>query len=78
MCVCMFAEPEVHHYPEKKETPINLAETASLTGNHLGIPKPAETNPNLLSPEILNQRRGRIWGAVVLFRTNRELFLAAF
>lgn len=28
------------------------------TGNHLGLPRPPESNPNLLSPEILNQRRG--------------------
>lgn len=35
-----------------------MEENTPLTGNHLGIPKPNETNPNLLSPEILNQRRG--------------------
>ncbi len=35
-----------------------MTENISQTGNHLGIPKPNETNPNLLSPEILNQRRG--------------------
>ncbi|XP_039287560.1 potassium channel subfamily T member 2-like isoform X15 [Nilaparvata lugens] len=29
----------------------------TITGNHLGVPKP-DANPNLLSPEILNQRRG--------------------
>ncbi|XP_075228853.1 slowpoke 2 [Lycorma delicatula] len=29
----------------------------TITGNHLGVPKP-DTNPNLLSPEVLNQRRG--------------------
>lgn len=29
-----------------------------VTGNHLGVPKPTDTNPNFLSPEILNQRRG--------------------
>lgn len=29
-----------------------------LTGNHLEIPKGGGDNPNLLSPDILNQRRG--------------------
>lgn len=35
-----------------------MTEMTMLTGNHLGIPKANETNPNLLSPEVLNQRRG--------------------
>lgn len=26
--------------------------------NHLSIPKPMDMNPNLLSPEVLGQRRG--------------------
>lgn len=44
--------------------PKDIKETAltpeiSSTGNHLGVPKPVENNPNLLSPEILNQRRGK-------------------
>lgn len=30
----------------------------TVLGNHLSIPKPMDVNPNLLSPEILCQRRG--------------------
>ncbi|XP_011504488.1 PREDICTED: potassium channel subfamily T member 2 [Ceratosolen solmsi marchali] len=30
----------------------------SMTGNHLDVPRSLEPNPNLLSPEILTQRRG--------------------
>ncbi|CAH1394498.1 unnamed protein product [Nezara viridula] len=47
--------------PKTKEviTTTMMADSVSgSTGNHLGVPKPPETNPNLLSPEILNQRRG--------------------
>lgn len=29
-----------------------------MVGNHLSIPKPVDMNPNLLSPEVLGQRRG--------------------
>ncbi|XP_063982532.1 potassium channel subfamily T member 2 [Diachasmimorpha longicaudata] len=29
-----------------------------ITGNHLDVPRSMDTNPNLLSPEILMQRRG--------------------
>jgi hypothetical protein len=29
-----------------------------MTGNHLDVPRSLEPNPNLLSPEILTQRRG--------------------
>lgn len=49
-----------------------MTETATLTGNHLGIPKPNETNPNLLSPEVLNQRRGseKIWKRLRKFFDN--------
>lgn len=35
-----------------------MEESTASTGNHLGIPKANETNPNLLSPEIVGQRRG--------------------
>lgn len=41
----------------KDPTPTQLPDQG-VTGNHLGVPKPADTNPNFLSPEILNQRRG--------------------
>lgn len=70
MTANLFIETEMHHQ-EKKETPINMTETTTLTGNHLGIPKPNETNPNLLSPEILNQRRGieGIFRCFFFFRT---------
>nr|XP_024217836.1 potassium channel subfamily T member 2 isoform X1 [Halyomorpha halys] len=48
--------------PKTKEvitTTATMTDSVSgSTGNHLGVPKPPETNPNLLSPEILNQRRG--------------------
>ncbi|KAK3932200.1 Potassium channel subfamily T member 1 [Frankliniella fusca] len=37
--------------------PSPAAPEAASTGNHLDVPRPGE-NPNLLSPEILNQRRG--------------------
>jgi len=33
-------------------------EEPTIVGNHLNIPKPMDMNPNLLSPEILGQRRG--------------------
>ncbi|VVC31603.1 Hypothetical protein CINCED_3A002670 [Cinara cedri] len=33
-------------------------EEPTIVGNHLSIPKPMDMNPNLLSPEILGQRRG--------------------
>lgn len=40
-----------------------LKETCStpqtpITGNHLDVPRSLDPNPNLLSPEILTQRRG--------------------
>lgn len=35
-------------------------EEPSIVGNHLSIPKPMDMNPNLLSPEILGQRRGSV------------------
>ncbi|XP_054274110.1 potassium channel subfamily T member 2-like isoform X3 [Macrosteles quadrilineatus] len=41
---------------QQKPKPQSAEQTA--TGNHLGVPKPTDTNPNFLSPEILNQRRG--------------------
>lgn len=34
-------------------------EETPIVGNHLSIPKPMDMNPNLLSPEVLGQRRGR-------------------
>ncbi|XP_034254066.1 potassium channel subfamily T member 2 isoform X5 [Thrips palmi] len=37
--------------------PSPAAPEAATTGNHLDVPRPGD-NPNLLSPEILNQRRG--------------------
>lgn len=37
--------------------PSPAAPEAAPTGNHLGVPRAGE-NPNLLSPEILSQRRG--------------------
>lgn len=40
-----------------KETTSTLAPDVANTGNHLDVPRPGD-NPNLLSPEILNQRRG--------------------
>jgi len=30
-----------------------------ITGNHLDVPRSLDPNPNLLSPEILTQRRGQ-------------------
>jgi len=30
-----------------------------VTGNHLDVPRSLDPNPNLLSPEILTQRRGK-------------------
>lgn len=33
-------------------------EESSIVSNHLNIPKPMDINPNLLSPEVLGQRRG--------------------
>lgn len=33
-------------------------EEPTIVGNHLSIPKPMDMNPNLLSPEVLGQRRG--------------------
>ncbi|KAK7583793.1 hypothetical protein V9T40_004756 [Parthenolecanium corni] len=51
-------ETDEAQYREKKETVVNMEESTASTGNHLGIPKANETNPNLLSPEIVGQRRG--------------------
>jgi hypothetical protein len=31
-----------------------------ITGNHLDVPRSLDPNPNLLSPEILTQRRGQL------------------
>ncbi|CAB0028981.1 unnamed protein product [Trichogramma brassicae] len=36
----------------------SLSPQTSMTGNHLDVPRSLEPNPNLLSPEILTQRRG--------------------
>nr|CAD7589205.1 unnamed protein product [Timema genevievae] len=41
----------------KDSSPSILAPDVAITGNHLDVPKPGD-NPNLLSPEILSQRRG--------------------
>ncbi|KAJ9576312.1 hypothetical protein L9F63_006812, partial [Diploptera punctata] len=41
----------------KDSSPALLAPDVAITGNHLDVPRPGD-NPNLLSPEILNQRRG--------------------
>nr|CAD7425989.1 unnamed protein product [Timema monikensis] len=41
----------------KESSPSTLAPDVAITGNHLDVPKPGD-NPNLLSPEILSQRRG--------------------
>nr|CAD7401331.1 unnamed protein product [Timema cristinae] len=41
----------------KDSSPSTLAPDVAITGNHLDVPKPGD-NPNLLSPEILSQRRG--------------------
>ena len=45
---------------EKRDVPINLTEMTPFTGNHLDVPKANENNPNLLSPEVMSQRRGRL------------------
>ncbi|XP_050535073.1 potassium channel subfamily T member 2 isoform X4 [Daktulosphaira vitifoliae] len=39
-------------------SPSKSPEEPAAIGNHLSIPKPIDMNPNLLSPEILSQRRG--------------------
>ncbi|XP_058792082.1 potassium channel subfamily T member 2 isoform X2 [Phymastichus coffea] len=36
----------------------SLSPQTPMTGNHLDVPRSLEPNPNLLSPEILTQRRG--------------------
>lgn len=54
----LFEETDDGRHREKKETVVNVEESAASTANHLGVPKANETNPNLLSPEILGQRRG--------------------
>ncbi|XP_069705257.1 potassium channel subfamily T member 2 isoform X2 [Periplaneta americana] len=41
----------------KDSSPALLAPDVAITGNHLDVPRPGD-NPNLLSPEILSQRRG--------------------
>lgn len=41
----------------KDSSPGSLTIDTSVTNNHLDIPRGGD-NPNLLSPEILNQRRG--------------------
>jgi hypothetical protein len=43
----------------KESSPTLLAPDVAITGNHLDVPRPGD-NPNLLSPEILSQRRGMI------------------
>ncbi|XP_068083446.1 potassium channel subfamily T member 2 [Anabrus simplex] len=40
----------------KDSSPSTLAPDVAITGNHLDVPRPGD--PNLLSPEILSQRRG--------------------
>ncbi|XP_049803720.1 potassium channel subfamily T member 2 [Schistocerca nitens] len=42
---------------QKENNPSTLTPDVAVTGNHLDVPRPGD-NPNLLSPEILNQRRG--------------------
>lgn len=49
----------------KESSPTLLAPDVAITGNHLDVPRPGE-NPNLLSPEILSQRRGMICAAGIL------------
>ena len=42
----------------KESSPTTLlTPDVAITGNHLDVPRPGD-NPNLLSPEILCQRRG--------------------
>jgi len=36
-----------------------------ITGNHLDVPRSLDPNPNLLSPEILMQRRGQFYLLIV-------------
>lgn len=43
----------------KESSPTLYAPDVAITGNHLDVPRPGD-NPNLLSPEILSQRRGMI------------------
>ncbi|KAG5895237.1 hypothetical protein JTB14_003452 [Gonioctena quinquepunctata] len=40
-----------------KESPGSISFDVSVTGNHLDIPRSTGENPNLLSPETINQRR---------------------
>lgn len=40
----------------REASPGSITLDISVTGNHLDIPRSGE-NPNLLSPEIINQRR---------------------
>lgn len=40
-------------------------EPSSAVSNHLSIPKPMDMNPNLLSPEVLGQRRGTVCSTIM-------------
>jgi hypothetical protein len=51
----------------KDSSPALLAPDVAITGNHLDVPRPGD-NPNLLSPEILNQRRGMICATELIFK----------
>ncbi|XP_024081245.1 potassium channel subfamily T member 2 isoform X5 [Cimex lectularius] len=57
----MISTPKTKDTGGSGGTPVNVSQDSASSGcpqgNHLGLPKP-ENNPNLLSPEILNQRRG--------------------
>lgn len=41
----------------KESSPGSITFDVSITGNHLDIPRSGGDNPNLLSPETINQRR---------------------
>ncbi|XP_050517974.1 potassium channel subfamily T member 2 [Diabrotica virgifera virgifera] len=41
----------------KESSPGSITFDVSITGNHLDIPRSGGENPNLLSPEMINQRR---------------------
>jgi len=43
----------------KESSTTLLTPDVAITGNHLDVPRPGD-NPNLLSPEILCQRRGKM------------------
>lgn len=52
----------------KDQPSATIGNESTNTGNHLGVPKPTDNNPNLLSPEILNQRRGELFLLLYLFQ----------